>query len=182
MKLRDVIRSPEVRRAVAESLAAAAREHLVRGYGRGPGGSQSLFTPLAIVTGRDARGRLHRSYRDGGKPLYDTGALARSISARSEATASGFAVTLRGLGYGEGHETGFRTAGPNYIPLTQRGARRHATGANPEGEELDRGADFIMAWRGVTVPARPWMRPTKDDMRDFATTLRIGLARALGAR
>lgn len=95
--------------------------------------------------------------RSGGQPLRDTGALEASFFVE-KVTTSGLeaeSVIASGVPYAAFHQTGFQTSGPNYIPLTRRGARLHATGANPNAEGLVRGVDFIMAWKGVTVPARP---------------------------
>ena len=123
------------------------------------------------------------SYRDGGKPLRDTGNLQRSLSAR--AALSGpkrVSVTVSGALYGIFHELGFETSGPNFIPLTRKGKREHATGRNPNAEGLARGRDFIMAWGGVTVPKRPFLVPTGKEWSDIARTIRMGLARVLKGR
>lgn len=178
MNIKQILQSKEARRAIAETVASFARNHIVHGVGRGTSGSATPLRPLSVVSGVDDRGVRHLSYRDGGQPLYDTGALARSIHATTTVTDTGFFVTIRGLSYGSKHETGFKTEGPNYIPLTQRGARRHATGSNPTADGLRRGKDFIMAWRGVTVPKRPWMLPTRGDLREFAMTIKTAIQRS----
>lgn len=124
-----------------------------------------------------------KSYREGGQPLRDTGNLMRSLGARASVSGpSQLTITLRGLKYGIYHETGFETSGPNFIPLTKKGKRTHATGANPSTEGLQRGKDFFMAWGGVTVPKRPFLVPTEQEWVDIMKTIRLGLATVLHGR
>ncbi len=123
------------------------------------------------------------SYRNGGQPLRDTGNLQRSITARARlAGPTRVEVTLAGALYGIFHELGFTTAGPNFIPLTRKGKREHATGANPNAEGLTRGKDFIMARDGVTVPKRPFLVPTNTEWGEIGRTIRLGIARVLKGR
>jgi len=123
------------------------------------------------------------SYREGGQPLRDTGNLLRSLGAKAAATGPGtLTVTLRGAKYGIYHERGFSTSGPNFIPLTKKGKRTHATGANPASEGLQRGKDYTMAWGGVTVPKRPFLVPTQDEWVEIGKTIRLGLAMTLNGR
>lgn len=123
------------------------------------------------------------SYRKGGQPLRDTGNLQRSITARAAKSApTKLTVTLAGALYGIFHEKGFSTDGPNFIPLTRKGKRSHATGRNPNTEGLVRGKDFTMAWGGVTVPKRPFLVPTNAEWSQIGRTIRLGLARVLKGR
>ena len=124
-----------------------------------------------------------QSYRAGGQPLRDTGNLMRNIGAR--ATKIGptkIEVVLTGPIYGIYHERGFSTSGPNYIPMSLKGKRKHSTGNDPAKEGLQFGKDYIMAWGGVTVPARPFLVPTSKEWSDIGRTIRLGLARVLKGR
>jgi hypothetical protein len=121
-----------------------------------------------------------QSYRNGGQPLRDTGNLLRSIGAKAEQVGpSRLSVTMSGAIYGIYHEKGFSTDGPNFIPLTRKGKRTHATGANPYSEGLTPGKDFTMAWSGVDVPARPFLVPTSTEFSSIGKTIKIGLAKIL---
>lgn len=121
-----------------------------------------------------------QSYRNGGQPLRDTGNLLRSIGAKAEQTGPArLSVTMSGAIYGIYHEKGFSTDGPNFIPLTRKGKRTHATGANPNTENLSQGKDYVMAWGGVDVPARPFLVPTAVEFSDIGKTIKIGLAKIL---
>jgi len=121
-----------------------------------------------------------QSYRNGGQPLRDTGNLLRSIGAKAEQVGpSRLSVTMSGAIYGIYHEKGFSTDGPNFIPLTRKGKRTHATGANPYSEGLTPGKDFTMAWSGVDVPARPFLVPTNTEFVSIGKTIKIGLAKIL---
>ena len=121
-----------------------------------------------------------QSYRNGGQPLRDTGNLLRSIGAKAEQTGPArLSVTMSGAIYGIYHEKGFSTDGPNFIPLTRKGKKNHATGANPNTENLSQGKDYVMAWGGVDVPARPFLVPTAVEFSAIGKTIRIGLAKIL---
>lgn len=124
-----------------------------------------------------------QSYRAGGQPLRDTGNLMRNIGAR--ATKIGptkIEVVLTGPIYGIYHERGFSTSKPNYIPMSMKGKRKHATGNDPATEGLAWGKDFIIAWGGVDVPARPFLVPTTKEWAEIGRTIRLGLARVLKGR
>lgn len=145
---------------------------------KGPGGRLKVVTEEVteyLIAGE--------SYRKGGQPLRDTGNLQRSIGARAAKVGpTKLEVTMSGALYGIFHELGFTTEGPNFIPLTRKGKRGHATGANPEKEGLQRGKDFTMAWGGVTVPKRPFLVPTGKEWEQIGRTIRLGLARVLKGR
>jgi hypothetical protein len=119
------------------------------------------------------------SYRTGGQPLRDTGSLARSVGASATNNGSRLRLTMHGNKYGLYQDRGFKTNGPNYIPLTKKGKRNHGTGQNPNQEGLVRGKDFKMAWKGVRVPARPFILPTKQDMITFGRSIYLGLKAVL---
>jgi phage gpG-like protein len=119
------------------------------------------------------------SYRTGGKPLRDTGQMMREVNAKGQTGGNGVSIIMYGPLHAIFHELGFETQGPNFIPLTKKGKRTHATGRNPTEEGLVRGKDFTMAWRGVTVPKRPFMIPTNDEWGEIGKSIRLGLARIL---
>lgn len=97
------------------------------------------------------------SYRKGGEPLKDNGILAGSFFRHSVMVAAKKVVSLIAshIFYAIYHQVGYKTKGPNFIPLTIRARRVHVKGKNPEDEGLEKGVDYIMAWNGVTVPPRP---------------------------
>jgi hypothetical protein len=122
------------------------------------------------------------SYREGGKPLLDTGQMLRDMGANSHTRGKDIQITIRGPLHAIFHESGFKTKGPNFIPLTRNAKRKHATGNNPAKEGLLQGKDYIMAWRGVTVPKRPFMVPTNNEWVEIGKSIRMGLARILKGR
>lgn len=122
------------------------------------------------------------SYRAGGKPLRDTGEMMRQMGAKASTSGKNIQVIMFGPLHAIFHEKGFETNGPNFIPLTKKGKREHATGNNPAKEGLLNGKDYLMAWRGVTVPARPFMVPTNDEWVEIGKSIRMGLARILKNR
>jgi len=98
-----------------------------------------------------------KSFRAGGQALQDTGRLAASFFLfESRVSRKELISTIASSApYASAQQEGFKTKGPNYIPLTLKGRRMHRTGANPRQEGLVPGKDYVMAWKGVTVPARP---------------------------
>lgn len=119
------------------------------------------------------------SYRRGGKPELDTGALRASIDYRTTPMENGYRVSVGSpLPYAKWQNDGFSTKGPNYIPLTMAGAKK-PLGVDPESLGLVRGYDYVMAWNGVTVPARPFIRITPKNINEIKET--FGLAEAAGA-
>ena len=98
-------------------------------------------------------------YRAGGRPLQNNGHLMAGLHSETVMRSNGISVTLKdGSGYGVYHQNGFKTKGPNYIPLSLKGARRHVKGRNPEEEGLERRRcsttkDFQHATR---EPTRAW--------------------------
>lgn len=104
---------------------------------------------------RVAPGQVLRTSRD--KPLVSTGMLAASFSV-AEPIVNGKTVTVQqssSSAVANMHQHGIHTDGPNYIPITRKGKLLHQNGANPKDEGLVAGVDYIIAWNGVDVPARP---------------------------
>lgn len=97
------------------------------------------------------------SYRKDGQPLRDTGALKASFFLHSQnATPTELMSTVASpFPHAVYQHTGFKTNGPNFIPLTRKAARMHRPGADPRSEGLEPEVDYVMAWSGVHVPARP---------------------------
>lgn len=165
------------RKPPKDQIPAETRTRKVAKTVKGRNGK--LTTKIVEVTEYRMRGA---SYRNGGQPLRDTGNLQRSLTATSATSGTGITVTLAGALYGIFQEMGFTTTGPNFIPLTKRGKRTHATGANPRAEGLLPGRDYIMARKGVTVPKRPFLVPTNEEWASIGRTIRLGLARVLKGR
>lgn len=122
------------------------------------------------------------SYRAGGKPLRDQGDMMRKMDARSEVKGGKIEIIMFGLLHAIFHEKGFETSGPNFIPLSKKARKKHATGGIPSKEGLTKGKDYLMAWNGVKVPARPFMVPTNDEWVEIGKSIRMGLARILKGR
>ena len=99
------------------------------------------------------------SYRKGGKPLNDDGILraSRQIKYNLVFESEGAAIICLSSNaiYANWQQNGFKTKGPNFIPLTKAARLRHVLHQNPAWEDLEEGVDYIMAWKGVNVPARP---------------------------
>lgn len=130
-----------------------------------PGGKTRQRTEYMIET---------PGYRNGGQPLRDTGRLANSVNARGDRQSAGLRIVLRGLKYGLFQDMGFRTAGPNYIPLTKRGAR-YDSRKQASAAGMIPGQDFTGRKKGVTVPGRPFLLPTRNDKRDIGVSIKLGL-------
>ena len=130
-----------------------------------PGGKVKQRTEYMIET---------PGYRNGGQPLRDTGRLANSVNARGDRQSNGIRLVLRGLKYGLFQDMGFQTAGPNYIPLTKKGAR-YDSGKKARAAGMVPGQDFTGRKKGVTVPTRPFLLPTRNDRRDIGVSIKLGL-------
>lgn len=207
--VRKALERREVLQGIAQVASSYPQEHIRENYGRGASGDPERHKPLKTVTGQywarsvpkgvtasgvrrvsyvDKKGKTRfrteyllsqTSYRAGGQPLRNTGNLLRSMSASAMYRGGKIRIRMRGLRYGLYQDRGFKTSGPNYIPLTRKGVRDHGTGNNPNKEGLARGKDYTMAWRGVTVPARPFILPTKDDVLDMGRSVFLALKRLL---
>lgn len=111
------------------------------------------------------------SYRRGGEPLRDTGALKASMNYQTrEEKDSVFVEIGPAMFYGRYQQEGFETNGPNFIPFTIKAARK-PKGVNPEDFDLLPGVDYVMAWGGVTVPARPFVRFTDQNKKDIESAI-----------
>lgn len=116
--------------------------------------------------------RVGKGQRAGGQPLRDTGKLASSLRSKSRVNETGVEFALvPGVKYAEGHQTGYTTKGPNFIPLTAK-AKRHRKGVDPKDEGLVLGEDYIMAWGGVSVPQRKIFNTPPEDVRELADEIK----------
>jgi hypothetical protein len=204
-QVKEALKDPKVVTGISQVAVSWMREHIDGSYGRAKDGGELKHLPLkemrssylsrskpkkAVIVGRrvvttigsDGKPRrvtMYRieqnGYRNGGHPLRDTGELYRSLAATGMNKGQSIQLRMQGLIYGLYQDQGFTTKGPNYIPLTMKGKRGHGTGNNPNKENLSRGKDFIMAWKGVTVPARPFILPTRDDLRTLGVSIYLGL-------
>lgn len=162
---REALRHPRVLAAVAASFAGAARGNIEKGRG-----VQGEFEPLHAPPG---------SPRFGGQPLRDTGSLLNSITAKGEPSGNrGIRINVIGRPYGQWHNEGFSTRGPNYIPLTMKGKRGYSP-ENLRSGDLVRGVDYIIMRHGVTVHARPFIVPRSRDLYRIGETMFRGLASLL---
>lgn len=115
--------------------------------------------------------RVGLGYRQGGEPLSDRGGsgLKGSLGGVTESTDTGVRIRLTtNERYALFHQSGFTTSGPNFIPLTRKAARDHRPGGNPREEGLEYGVDYVMAWKGVTVPQRKIFNMPPENRRDLA--------------
>ena len=119
------------------------------------------------------------SYRNGGHPLRNTGDMERSLNAKGTTKSTGMMITLRGVKYALFQDRGFTTKKANYIPISEKGVRGHGKGMNPRKEGLRKGKDYMMAWNGVTVPARPFLLPTKQEIKDIGRSIAMSLKNIL---
>lgn len=129
--------------------------------------------------------------RAGEQPLLDTARGLQSLNSKVESTARGVKVMLRGLLYLVYHQHGFKTKGPNFIPLTNKAVVTHRKGANPRDEGLvsvqeweaagkpaNQPPDYFMAWKGVKVPQRMIHNMPPEDRAE----VRFAISDAIGGR
>lgn len=112
------------------------------------------------------------SYRKGGKPLLDSGALKASINGRVQQGPRRIQIGSP-LKHALYHQEGFSTNGPNYIPFTKK-ATRKPKGMKPDDFDLVPGYDYTMLWGGVDVPARPIFDMRPDDIEEVRKLFREG--------
>ena len=144
----------------SKRVAAQQKEQVNEAFVRGgqPGqpwkSLKSIFGTRTTKTGRKV---VTPSYRNNGQPLRNTSVLKESFFSRIRKISGDKIITEIGtpLPYAIGQQLGMKTKGPNFIPLNRKAVRTHAKGMNPKDEGLILGKDYIMAWKGVTVPARP---------------------------
>jgi hypothetical protein len=201
--VRKTLKMPPIANGIAQVAVEWMSDHIQNSQGRGAGGKTVAHLPLKNVTSVfktttkprkgvfstryqtvtvDGKTKVRKlylvqqsGYRNGGHPLRDTGDLFRSLHADGITVGETIRIKMGGNKYGLYQDRGFKTKGPNYIPLTMKGKRGHGTGNNPNKENLSRGKDFMMAWKGVTVPARPFILPTRDDLRTLGVSIYLGL-------
>lgn len=128
--------------------------------------------------------REGKGYRAGGAPLQDTGRGMQSLSSRTEVGPDSVTFTLQdGAGYMVYHQNGYKTRGPNLVPLTRRFLLSHVKGENPHHETdsagvgFRAGVDFIMFWNGVDVPQRKIFNMPPEDRREIDIVLGRAVAR-----
>ena len=198
------LRRSEVLEGIAQLFVDNMRKHIDEGWGRGQGGTKEDHAPLKPLFGQawrkskpkdgyvgtrkvsytDKNGKKRKrteykieiaGYRNGGHALRNTGDMYRRLNAKGARSGNGAAIVLRGPKYALFQDRGFTTSGPNYIPLSRKGTRKHATGANPATEGLMRGRDYFIAKRGVTVPSRPFLLPTSIELHTISTSIFLTL-------
>lgn len=195
-RVRRALRDPSVAAGVAQIFVAAMKDHIDDSYGRGSGGKKEAHKPLkplhgeywtskpgkgeTVVRSRVVGNRTEwlvrvPSYRNGGHPLRDTGFLYGNLGASGRATGTGLRITLRGPKYGLYQDRGLQTRRTNFIPLSLNAKRSHGTGNNPALEGLAPGKDYLLARRGVKVPARPFLLPTREEMTGVGKSIYLGL-------
>lgn len=128
-----------------------------------------------------AKGRLERakelsvsgnpSYRKGGKPLRDTGALMASLSYVVSEDMYGVQVGIGpSVPYGRKQQEGFSQKGPVFIPLSVKAARMEE-GGDPDTYGLLPGIDYVIVKGKVTIPARPFVRFTDQNKKDIESAI-----------
>jgi len=128
-----------------------------------------------------AAGRLERakelqapgnpSYRKGGKPLLDTGALRSSVTYVVSEDMYGVTVGIGpAVPYGRQQQEGFKRKGPVFIPLSIKAARL-PEGADPDSYELIPGVDYVTVKGPVEIPSRPFVRFTDQNKKDIESAI-----------
>lgn len=180
-RIAKALQQPAVADGIGSIVKASMQRHIEEGKGR-----EGTFDPIKPLFGtfKDRKGaeQVQPGYRNGGQPLRDTGHLMRSLNATATTGADGITVSVRGAGYGAYQNAGFSTTGPNFIPLTRKGARNYAGGTALVPGRLQQGKDYIMAWQGVTVPARNFVEPTPEDFHVIGNSIFTGLKLTLGGK
>lgn len=166
----------------------------IKSGGSDVGGYADLWANSAkIIIGKGKRRREISHYRKGGKPLYDTGNLFRSLTSTMSVIGDGVRLTLLAPLYGLYQHHGFKTSGPNFIPFTRRAVRQGPEAFKTKSGEFDlakitkyekghkaalKNREYAYAPNGVTVPSRPIFAMPNTARAEVARTI----ARALGAR
>jgi len=116
-------------------------------------------------------------YRSGGNPLQDNGQLMAGLHGEVVSSSDKFTMSLKdGAGYGVYHQYGYKTEGPNFIPLTLKARRIHQKGNDPAEEGLVEGKDYFMAWNGVTVPQRKIFNLPPEDVQELKRAIGDAIA------
>ena len=176
-RVKRAIESPQVARGIATAYKGLMQRHIADGAGRH--GRFLPLNPLSVQV-KDSKGRIRtvEGSRNGGQPLRDTGYLMRSLTAKGFSANGRIVLMVGGPLYGAYQNYGFSTKGPNFIPLTRGAKRRYSKGTAMMGGKRD----FIIAWNGVTVPARNFIETTRADMDEIGRTLFMGLKNLLEGR
>ena len=141
----------------------------IRERGADIGGYAPLWADTArLNVGTKKKPKFIDHYRKGGVPLYDTGDLFRSLTAKTQAIANGVRLTLIGSAIAAAQSAGFKRIGEVIIPFTRRAVRGDPKGAR----------ENLVVKRGVTVPARPVFAMPESARKEVARAI----ARAMGAR
>lgn len=140
-----------------------------------------------------------KSYRAGGVPLRDTGRMVNGLHSDTQESDSGATVRLLASDFHAiYHQTGYKTTGPNFIPLTLAAKRNYTIfkaittrykGASKAEKVKMRaelkdagfieGETYIMAWGGVTVPARPIFNLPPEDIAEIRDALSYAMKTGL---
>lgn len=146
--------------------------------------SRSHVADKAVVKGRRLSPNQKRlkkivvttSYRAGGQPLLDTrNHIYNRLNGRSTAKGNRVIVEIRGPMLAAAHDAGFETKGPNFVPLTQKARRTHRNGNDPKKEGLVENVDYYMAWKGVKVPAREFIKVTPENLQEIVEAIPVAL-------
>lgn len=141
----------------------------IRERGKDIGGYAPLWADTArLNVGTKKKPKFIDHYRKGGTPLYDTGDLSRSLTAKTEAISNGVRLRLIGSWIAEIQSRGFKVSGSLRIPFTRRAVRGDPKGAR----------ENMWTKNGITVPARPVFAMPDSAKKELARTI----ARALGVR
>ena len=150
-----------------------ARQGVLSGKGKNP----TRTLDRALARHEEARLAFYTgvaSARAGGKPLDDTGRSKNSFGHQTKWEGDSPVVEITTTEFFlQYHDTGFRTKGPNFIPLTTaaKNKKRENPTAKPDQLGLVPGVDYIMAWAGVTVPQRRLFHFTPANSKEIADTL-----------
>ncbi len=195
-RVRRALREPQIAAGIAQIVAGAMKDHIDESQGRGASGASVPHQPLKNLTsevwtfkkpkgakvvatrkvGTRTEYRIRvDGYRNGGHPLRDTGQMYREMNAGGVATSAGMRITLRGPRHALYQDRGFSTKRTNFIPLTLAAKRGHGTGNDPRAEGFAEGRDYLLARRGVTVPSRPFLLPTRKEMTEIGKSIFLGL-------
>ena len=130
------------------------------------GDSEIRYKPLKQIGSERSQDPSAKPLRDTSVHIYDR--LGGGIASTSNDEVRFF---LRGPLLAYWHHVGYRTKGPNFIPLTRAAARTHRKGMDPRIEGLVPGVDYFMAWGGVTGPARPIYRVAPEDREEIVDAI-----------
>ena len=141
----------------------------IRDRGADIGGYAPLWADSArLNVGTKKKPKFIDHYRKGGVPLYDTGELFRSLTAKTEILADGIRLILIGSAIAVAQSKGFKIIGAVTIPFTRRAVRGDPKGAR----------ENLRVRNGVTVPARPIFAMPETAKKELVRAI----ARAMGAR